>query len=95
MAVESQVVSAQVFVDGGWIGLKLGVSHDHKIQSLTPADALRLAADLVQAAVGDQITSRLCGEEVPLFDALRFAAPMAEHRMPVTPNGTEFERVGS
>ena len=90
-------MSTHVFVDGGWIGLQMGAAHDHKVQSLTPGEALRLAADLVQAAVHDQITSRIAGREVALFEGLRFAAAMCDHgdRLPVTPNGTEFGPVGS
>lgn len=89
-------MSAQVFIDGGWIGLNTGSPSLHTTTSLSVEDALRLAADLVEAAVDDAITSRLCGRETPLYEALRFAADrlIEPTMLPKTANGTSFEWVG-
>ena len=99
-------MSVRVFVDGGWVAIEQEDAHQsvagvpssaHRmVQALTVAEALTLAADLVDAAEGDRQND--LGAGVTVADVLRKRAELNAtadmEPMPGTPNGTDFPRVG-
>lgn len=83
-------MSVHVFVDGGWIGVESAIDETRQITAITAGDALRLAADLIDAAVGPQASPNIPSQLREWATTL----DGAEVTEPGMPNGTEFASVG-
>lgn len=75
-------MSARLFVDGGWLGLRQQAEQGSVITPLTVPEALNLAADIVAACLGANAT---------IVGLLRDDAQMTDpNALPAAPNGTDY-----